>query len=350
MSFEVGIARLTVELARSAYRSAERAESDAAALGLTDFAWYTADSTQAFSASDADCGYLAFRGTEANPVDWTQNARFKPIVGELGGKVHSGFRSGVDEVWDGVLADVATLGKLMVLTGHSLGGALATLAASRLHEAGHPIAAVYTYGQPRTGLTDFRSAFEARLDDVTYRFTNHIGSGDPCTAALPGIPAYRAAGLLRRSGEGPRQCGRLEDRVRRPEVSACAFRADRGCRVGATRAAHIRRARGRYAGLSVVNISPGHAAPRMCTIAVKGKRRCGYAPATEAATAAYKQVARRLGPGGSAWKTSSIRRSPARSSSSCRRSANGSVGRTSCDRCFSHDDDRLASPGVALSC
>ena len=174
MSFEVGIARLTVELARSAYRSAERAESDAAALGLTDFAWYTADSTQAFSASDADCGYLAFRGTEANPVDWTQNARFKPIVGELGGKVHSGFRSGVDEVWDGVLADVATLGKPMVLTGHSLGGALATLAASRLHEAGHPIAAVYTYGQPRTGLTDFRSAFEARLDDVTYRFINHI--------------------------------------------------------------------------------------------------------------------------------------------------------------------------------
>ncbi len=174
MPFDKGLAQLTVKLSRHAYRSKQRAEGETAALDLTGFHWFTNESTQAFSATDADHLYVAFRGTEAHPIDWIKNAQFKPVVGELGGEVHSGFHSGVDEVWEDVLAVVEDTGKPVVLTGHSLGGALATLVAARVHEAGNAVAGVYTYGQPRVGHGDFRSPYESRLGDVTYRFINHI--------------------------------------------------------------------------------------------------------------------------------------------------------------------------------
>lgn len=175
MPFDTGLAHLTVKLSRYAYRNKQQAEGDTTALGLARFHWFTKKSTQAFTATNADHLYVAFRGTEAtNPIDWIKNAEFKPLVGELGGKVHSGFNSGVEEVWGELLAVIAAAGKPVILTGHSLGGALATLAAARVHEAGHPVAGVYTYGQPRVGHGDFRSAFESRLGDVTYRHINHI--------------------------------------------------------------------------------------------------------------------------------------------------------------------------------
>ncbi len=175
MPFDTELARLTVNLSRIAYRSRGQAEQDSAALGLGDFHWLTDDeSTEAFTATDADHIYAAFRGTQAKPIDWIKNSKFEPMVGELGGKVHSGFHSGVGEVWDDLLAVITAAAKPVVATGHSLGGALATLAAARLHEAGHPAAAVYTYGQPRVGLSDFRDPYESRLGHVTYRAINHI--------------------------------------------------------------------------------------------------------------------------------------------------------------------------------
>lgn len=174
MPLDTDVARLTVRLSRSAYRSRDRAQGDAATLGLGEFHWFSDESTQAFSATDATRLYLAFRGTEANPIDWIQNAQFSPVVGELGGKVHSGFTAGVDEVWDEVSAVVDGAQRIVVVTGHSLGGALATLAAARLEDGGHTVAGVYTYGQPRVGHGDFRSRFESRLGDVAYRFINHI--------------------------------------------------------------------------------------------------------------------------------------------------------------------------------
>ena len=59
----------------------------------------------------------------------------------------------------------------VVFTGHSLGGALAAFRADR---AGHPVAAIYTYGQPRVGHRDFSRAYSERLEDRTYRAINHV--------------------------------------------------------------------------------------------------------------------------------------------------------------------------------
>ena len=173
MPFDNDLARLAVELSAAAYRDRQGAQAAVGALGLGDFRWFSAQSTQALAATDSTHLYIAFRGTEANPIDWSRNARFNPLAGEFG-RIHSGFGSGVEEVWQEVLDVIAVSGKPTVFTGHSLGGALATLAAVRADRAGHLVEAVYTFGQPRVGLRDFGSLFTERLGDRTYRTINYV--------------------------------------------------------------------------------------------------------------------------------------------------------------------------------
>jgi len=192
MALDTDRARQLVRLSQSAYRSEQRAGDDAAALGLGEFRFYSGQSTQAFTATDADHVHLAFRGTEAtNPVDWAKDAQFRPTTGEFGAKVHSGFRSALDEVWSDISPVITAANKPAFVTGHSLGAALAALAGARLSEAGLAVAGVYTFGQPRTGLKDFRTAYDAKLGDVTLRFVNHI---DLVTRVPLLIQGYRHVG------------------------------------------------------------------------------------------------------------------------------------------------------------
>jgi triacylglycerol lipase len=157
-----------------AYRAQAPALEAVAGLGLRDFQFYDGASTQAFLCGDDTRFALAFRGSERDPLDWIRTAQFHPVPGELGGHVHSGFHGALDEVWDEVAADLAGGDRPLFVTGHSLGGALATLAAARAHAAGSVVGGVYTYGQPRVGKADFQVAYNAALDNVTFRVVNHI--------------------------------------------------------------------------------------------------------------------------------------------------------------------------------
>lgn len=191
MSFDVSVAKLTAELSRLAYRDGPQAEAGLTAHGLGEFKFFTATSTQAFTAADADRRFLAFRGTEStNPVDWARDAQFKPRPAALG-RVHSGFDGALDEVWPQVQAEIAGDARPLTITGHSLGGGLAIVAASRLADSATPPAAVYVFGCPRTGLADFRDAYDAALRDVTFRIINHI---DLVTRVPLLAQGYRAPG------------------------------------------------------------------------------------------------------------------------------------------------------------
>ncbi len=193
MSFDAELARLTVELSKLAYRSAQTAEAGAAGHGLGEFRFFDgATSTQAFTGADATRRFLAFRGTESNnPRDWVVDSQFKPRPAALG-SVHSGFDGALDEVWEDVLAELADDNRPLIITGHSLGGGLATLAAARLADSDEPPAAVYVYGCPRTGLGGFRDSYDAKLRDVTFRIINHI---DIVTRVPLLVQGYRAPGL-----------------------------------------------------------------------------------------------------------------------------------------------------------
>lgn len=192
MPFDRDVAKLTVELSRLAYKDESSAGSGAAARGLGEFEFYDAGaSTQAFYAATATDRYLAFRGTEANnPRDWMVDARFHPSPGALG-RVHSGFNEALDEIWADVAADLAGDQRPLTITGHSLGGGLAILAAARLIDAGSSPAAVYVFGCPRPGLTDFRDAYDEALENLTHRIINHI---DIVTRVPLLTQGYRAPG------------------------------------------------------------------------------------------------------------------------------------------------------------
>ena len=136
-------------------------------------------STQCYVASTADWIVLAFRGTQVDDfwqsvLDWTTDARFVPVPDSHGGWVHAGFKSAVEEVWRDVSGHVRSLQttkrRPLWICGHSLGAALATLAANLCSgDAALGLTGLYTFGSPRVG--DRR--FGGRIaPPVVFRFQN----------------------------------------------------------------------------------------------------------------------------------------------------------------------------------
>lgn len=112
---------------------------------------------------------LAFQGTE-DVRNWLTNLNFV-MRKEDGGKVHQGFAEALDTVWDDVQEKVTRLldnDQWLWVTGHSLGGALATLATKRLGPSLRPNG-VFTFGQPRVG----DSAFADKYTFRHFRFVNN---------------------------------------------------------------------------------------------------------------------------------------------------------------------------------
>lgn len=130
---------------------------------------------------------------------WT-DSQFLPAACQAGGKVHEGFREAFLETQsrlDEVLSRRRSRQKLW-LTGHSLGGALATLAAG--HVQPQPVHGLYTYGCPRVG----NQAFVAALPQQShYRFVHR---DDWVTTVPPELLGYVHGGVLRKlPGSGPRR-------------------------------------------------------------------------------------------------------------------------------------------------
>ena len=123
---------------------------------------------------------LAFRGTEADSIrDIKSDCDARITSCESGGRIHTGF---VDAFGHVALDIQQTLDKEdyknlpLFITGHSLGGALATIAAKKLRHQGG-IAACYTFGAPRVGDEDWSTGMKTQV----YRIVN---SAD-CVTMLP---------------------------------------------------------------------------------------------------------------------------------------------------------------------
>jgi triacylglycerol lipase len=116
---------------------------------------------------------VAFRGTQPDqPIDvWTDVDVVQTPWIHAGERVHEGFRRALnDRVWRAIAARLEALnGHRIWLTGHSLGGALATLAADRIRD----VAGIYTFGSPRVGDSAFACGFSARHAGRSFRFVNN---------------------------------------------------------------------------------------------------------------------------------------------------------------------------------
>jgi triacylglycerol lipase len=161
--------------AKLAYDWPANARAEFGRWGLSDFQAFDVHETQVFIAGNAEALIVAFRGTEQKLRDWMTDFDVL-LVGGPGGRVHQGFQTGLSFVWRDVSQYLRQnrKGRALWVTGHSLGGALATVAVARLRlELDEPVNGLYTYGQPRVGDRDFARTFDADFGDQAFRYVNN---------------------------------------------------------------------------------------------------------------------------------------------------------------------------------
>lgn len=155
------------------------------------------DTQGMFGEVNKDTFVIAFRGSEETGVaDWITDLKISQQVfpykesGNKKIKVHYGFIEAYQSVREAVLKGAKdTPLKKIICTGHSLGGALATLAALDIQfNCPDKQVECYTYGSPKVGNKDFVESYNKRVPN-TFRFVNGID-------AVPQIPpiAYEHVG------------------------------------------------------------------------------------------------------------------------------------------------------------
>ena len=162
-------------------------EAALSSLGFTDFAWIDLQTVFqdvcAFVASSPDYNLLVFRGTKI-PQNWMTDlactpARFDWIftAAPALGEIHAGFGHCLADGLKDIITDLSSRDqtKRLLVTGHSLGGALAALAPvcfSVMNTNIRPVSAIYTFGQPRIGLHNFCNTYSQMLTNRLVRFVN----------------------------------------------------------------------------------------------------------------------------------------------------------------------------------
>jgi hypothetical protein len=125
---------------------------------------------QGFAAEGQGAFFLVFRGTDPLLLaDWLTDFDFLPNASAI----HQGFDAALDVLWPDILSVLAErpASAELIITGHSLGAALAIVCAKRaVQELSLKADGVYTYGSPRVGLVAFAKEYDDLLGERTYRF------------------------------------------------------------------------------------------------------------------------------------------------------------------------------------
>ncbi len=167
-------------------------------------------------------GFLVFRGSEdgktndaiTDAVALQVEARYS-LTRASAGQVHLGFHTALDSVWKPLREELVRRHgdrRLpLYVMGHSLGGAIATLAVhqllfdeclnstmARIDVAGLceqnyvPVAALYTFGSPRTGNQEFVEMMVARAKETGTKFFRFVNVGDQVSM----LPRYAPVAVV----------------------------------------------------------------------------------------------------------------------------------------------------------
>lgn len=206
---------LFAELSSASYYNEAVAMELVQQIGFTGCRFFDRDGAQAFMFwNEVDC-VVACRGTEPN--EWNDikaDANAVSVLTASFGRVHKGFNQEVDDLWPMLEDALAENTRTLWFTGHSLGGAMATICAGRcfLSEIPSMPQALYTYGSPRVGDKRFVNFIE--LDHSRW-----VNNNDIVTRVPPAWMGYRHCGkewYLNRFGDLRKVNGwtRTFDRVR----------------------------------------------------------------------------------------------------------------------------------------
>jgi triacylglycerol lipase len=181
---------LFAELSNIAYLRKNLATRAAREIGISTIRFFDRDGSQAYIfENDFDCTIIC-RGTEPN--EWNDikaDVNAASVVAETIGRVHKGFKQEVDDLWPELESALVENKKTLWIAGHSLGGAMATICASRCklsHIQTNPIE-LYTFGSPRVGNNRY----------VNYSVVVHIrwvNNNDIVTRVPPNWLGYRHTG------------------------------------------------------------------------------------------------------------------------------------------------------------
>jgi len=181
---------LFAELSAICYLSRAEAGRLAFRIGFPEIRYYDRDGAQAYIFGNDDDRVIVCRGTEPN--DWNDiraDLDLAKVVAETAGRVHRGFKREVDELWPRLEQALLNNTRPVWFTGHSLGGAMATISASRCKLSfiqSNP-RALFTYGSPRVGNGRY-------VNYVHYEAYRWVNNNDVVARVPPWWLGYRHKG------------------------------------------------------------------------------------------------------------------------------------------------------------
>jgi len=183
-------AHLMAHCAQIAYLDGKEAKKKFKALGFSNHKFFENDGAQCHAVWNKETFVLAFRGTEPDELsDILADLNAIPRGAMTHGLVHSGFRGEVDKLWEDLVEIQAEhKDKEFYIAGHSLGGAMATVATSRFEEHTE-VAHLYTFGSPRVGTRSF-------VRNIQTPHTRFVNNNDIVTTVPLWIMGYKHHGNL----------------------------------------------------------------------------------------------------------------------------------------------------------
>lgn len=163
-------AALFARLSQAAYSAESDWRSAFEAQGFTTSGPIESGTMMAFVARRDDVAIVVFRGTDSDDkADWKVNFDVDRVKVE-GGHIHHGFYAAYESLKEKIRGELGRQrpGHLWA-TGHSLGGALAIIAAHDL-DADFKVHGVVTFGQPMVGQRDLARAWSPAFKGRYQRF------------------------------------------------------------------------------------------------------------------------------------------------------------------------------------
>ena len=181
---------LMAEISMMSYLNVKQCNIAAGHIGFSQGKFFDRSGSQAYWFQSEYDSVVVFRGTEAD--DWNDikaDANAIAALAETVGKVHSGFKGEVDEIWPLIEKELEANTKPLWFCGHSLGGALATICGGRcvLSYLKMEPSGVYTFGSPRVGCRRYVN----HVPLLHYRWVNN---NDIVTRVPPVLLGYRHSG------------------------------------------------------------------------------------------------------------------------------------------------------------